>query len=602
MEESKFTNTSVYLFPRSILEHDFKNRIKKMNNQINDKKTSKEKRRELINFLKLMNKKRPAIVVSKIKGNVILIPLTTKEGNLNVRDTHIKINVKNSSNENSYAKISMPINISLDDFKKHHTRSNMKISFSEREKIIEALISRIDRDKNVRTVIGSQNTSSSKTIYSLVTKPINQNVGIVRISGPRAFEGASKLVNNFEPKHNTVKFEKIHGKDGYIDDALVLTFIGPNSFTGENVIEIQSHGSMFVIQKIISELNDLGLEQSEPGEFMKQAYMNGKLDLSQTEAINTLILSENKSLTEKSLENLNGKQSSFINDALNKLGDVVSRIQVSIDYPENTDLPEYNLQVIGESIEDFKEQVKEIVIDSQRLVNYSKGIKIALVGIPNAGKSTLLNTLLKEDRAIVSDIEGTTRDVIDSITYIDGLKVTLQDTAGIRSETNDVIEQEGIKRSISTIEKADIVLVLLDGTKDIQEQKDFFGEIIEKHSNKIIEVITKADIKQNDGINISNDESSLNVLLDAIKEFVKENVFDEEHNKNSLLITQSQVDNFASILNSLEIALGFIKANETPDVVAFELEQSMKQLGKIIGKEIDQNYLTDLFANFCIGK
>ncbi len=605
MEDSKFTNTSVYLFPRSILEHDFKNRIKKMNNQINDKKTSKEKRRELINCLKLMNKKRPAIVVSKIKGNVILIPLTTKEGSLNVQDTHVKVNVENSSYENSYAKISMPINISLDSFKKYHTRSNMKISFSEREKIIEALISRIDRDKknsNVRNAIESQNTSSSKTIYSLVTKPINQNVGIVRISGPRAFEGASKLVRNFTPKHNSVKFEKIQGKNGYIDDALVLTFIGPNSFTGEDVIEIQSHGSMFVIQKIISELNDLGLEQSEPGEFMKQAYMNGKLDLSQTEAINTLILSENKSLTEKSLENLNGKQSTFINDALNKLGDVVSRIQVSIDYPENTDLPEYNLQVIGESIEEFKEQVKEIVIDSQRLVNYSKGIKIALVGIPNAGKSTLLNTLLKEDRAIVSDIEGTTRDVIDSITYIDGLKVTLQDTAGIRSETNDVIEQEGIKRSISTIEKADIVLVLLDGTKDIQEQKKFFGDIIEKHSNKIIEVITKADIKQNDGINISNDESSLNVLLDAIKEFVKENVFDEEHNKNSLLITQSQVDNFASILNSLEIALGFIKANETPDVVAFELEQSMKQLGKIIGKEIDQNYLTDLFANFCIGK
>lgn len=442
----------------------------------------------------------------------------------------------------------------------------------------------------------------NKTIYSLVTKPINQNVGIIRVSGPRAFDVLDVLAPNFTPQENKVEFHKIQGKNGYIDDALVLSFIEPNSFTGENVIEIQSHGSMFVIQKIISELNELGLQQSEPGEFMKQAYMNGKIDLSQSEAINTLILSENKNLTEKSLENLNGKQSTFINNALDTLGDVVSRIQVSIDYPENTDLPEYNLDKIGESIIEFKEEIKSIIIDSQRLVNYSKGIKIALVGIPNAGKSTLLNTLLKEDRAIVSDIEGTTRDVIDSITYLDGLKVTLQDTAGIRSNTDDVIEKEGIKRSLDTIDKADIVLVLLDGTKDIQEQRDFFTDISNKYSNKILEVITKADIKSNNGINISNSEESLIPLLDAITKFVKENVFDEDKDEKSLLITQSQIDNFSSILNSLEIAIGFIKHNETPDVVAFELEQSMKQLGKIIGKQIDQNYLTDLFANFCIGK
>lgn len=442
----------------------------------------------------------------------------------------------------------------------------------------------------------------TKTIYSLVTKPINQNVGIIRISGPQAFESIKKLVPNFIPEQNKVEFQKLESTNGFIDDALILSFISPNSFTGENVIEIQSHGSMFVIEKIISELNKFGLTQSEPGEFMKQAYMNGKIDLSQSEAINTLILSENKKLTERSLDNLNGKQSSFINNALNKLGDVVSRIQVSIDYPENTDLPEYNLENIGDSIKKFKKEIESIIIDSQRLVNYSSGIKIALVGIPNAGKSTLLNSLVKEDRAIVSDIEGTTRDVIESITYIDGLKVTLQDTAGIRNETNDIIEKEGIKRSLQTINKANIVLVLIDGTKDLNEQREFFKDIFNKYSDKVIEVITKSDIKKNEGLNISNEESSLNILLDEIKKFVKENIFDEEVNSNSILITQSQVDNFNSILNSLEISLAFIKANETPDVIAFELEQSMKQLGKIIGKEIDQNYLTDLFANFCIGK
>ncbi len=442
----------------------------------------------------------------------------------------------------------------------------------------------------------------NKTIYSLVTKPINQNVAIIRISGPQAFEAIKNIAPNFTPEQNKVEFIKLEGKEGFIDESLVLSFVAPNSFTGENIIEIQTHGNMFVIQKVISELNEFGLTQSEPGEFMKQAYMNGKMDLSQTEAINTLILSENKTLTEKSLLNLNGKQSSFINNAIEKLGSVVSRIQVSIDYPENTDLPEYNLEEIGKSIKEFKDEVKEIIVDSQRLVNYSKGIKIALVGIPNAGKSTLLNKLLREDRAIVSDIEGTTRDVIDSTTYIDGIKVTLQDTAGIRNETSDVIEQEGINRSLKTIDKADIVLVLLDGTKDINEQREFFNDISSKYGNKTIEVITKSDLVKHEGLNISSNDETMNVLLDEIKRFVKENVFDEDQNNNSLLITQSQIDNFGSILNSLEIAIGFIENNETPDVVAFELETSMKQLGKIIGKEIDQDYLTNLFANFCIGK
>ncbi|BDU67378.1 MAG: tRNA modification GTPase MnmE [Candidatus Tyloplasma litorale] len=443
----------------------------------------------------------------------------------------------------------------------------------------------------------------NKTIYSLVTKPINQNVGIIRISGPNAFESIKRILPNFIPKPNKVEYQKLVNKDGYIDDALVLSFIKPNSFTGEDVIEIQSHGSMFVIEKIISELNQTGIEQSEPGEFMKQAYMNGKLDLSQTEAINTLILSENRKLTEKSLDNLNGKQSAYIEEALTKIGEIVSRIQVSIDYPENTDLPKYNLNVICESIKELKDDLVKIINDSQRLVNYSKGIKIALVGIPNAGKSTLLNNLVNDDRAIVSNIEGTTRDVIESITYIDGLKVTLQDTAGIRNGTIDLIEKEGIRRSKKTINDANIVILLLDGTKELNFQRELFKEVYEKYNFKLIEVLTKSDIiKHKKTLNISNKKETLIPLLNKIKEFVKFNIYDDDKDNNSLLISQSQIDNFNFIKHSLSNAINFIQYGETADVVLFELENSMKLLGKIIGKEIDQNYLTNLFANFCIGK
>ncbi len=444
--------------------------------------------------------------------------------------------------------------------------------------------------------------NKGKTIYSLVTKAVNQNVAIIRISGPEAFDAVKSLVPNFTPKENKVEFHKLINDGKFIDDALILSFVAPNSFTGENVIEIQSHGSMFVVEKIISVLNKQNLIQSEPGEFMKQAYMNGKIDLTQSEAINTLILSENKNLTSKSLENLNGKQSDFINDALTKIGDIVSRIQVSIDYPENTDLPEYNLNSIKESIISFKNQIDSIIFDSQRLVNYSKGIRVALVGMPNAGKSTLLNNLSNENKAIVSDLEGTTRDVVDSIIYLDGVKITLHDTAGIRNETDDQIEKEGIRRSLKMIDESNIVLLLLDGSKNLDEQRKFFGDIKNQYQHKVIEVITKSDIIQHNGLNINNSVESIKVLMGSITEFIKRNIYNESEDDNALLITQSQIDNFNKILESLNSAIGFIEFDETPDVVAFELEQSMKELGKILGKEIDQNYLTNLFANFCIGK
>ena len=361
---------------------------------------------------------------------------------------------------------------------------------------------------------------------------------------------------------------------------------------------------MFVIQKIISELNKFGLEQSDPGEFMKQAYMNGKIDLSKSEAINTLILSDNKALSINSIQNLNGKQSLFIEKSINKLGEIFSNIQVSIDYPENTDLPEYNLNNIKEDLIHYVDEIKVIINDSSRLIKYSKGIVVSLVGIPNAGKSSLLNSLTKEDRAIVSNIEGTTRDVVESTIYLDGIKITLQDTAGIRNETNDLIEKEGISRSLNSIKNSDIVLLLLDGTKDLNNQRIIFKDIIEKNKSKLIQVKTKSDISSTDlnFVNISSLNNDIEHLINAINIFVKENIFDIDKNNNSLLITQNQVDQFTKISDSLNSAINFIEYGETPDVVLFEIEIAMKHLGKIIGKEIDQDYLSNLFSSFCIGK
>lgn len=443
----------------------------------------------------------------------------------------------------------------------------------------------------------------NETIYSLVTKPINQNVGIIRISGINAFEAIKKIAPNFKPAKNHVEFQKISNNDGFIDDVLILSFIAPHSFTGENIIEIHCHGSLFIIQKIISELNKFGLRQSKPGEFMLQAYLNGKIDLLQAEAINTIIKSENKILTEKSLSNLNGKQSNFIDVVLNKLSDIVSRIQISIDYPENTDLPQYNLSEIKKTIKKMCIEFEQIIVQSKKLINYSKGIKITLIGIPNAGKSTLLNKILNENRAIVSNIAGTTRDIVDSTIYINDIKVTIQDTAGIREETNDPLEIEGIKRTIEATLNADIVLILYDGTKNIFSQKKIFSKMIKTDENKFIEIISKADLKKNEHpLNVSSIDETFLKVVDKIKEFIEINIFNENENTMALLISQTQIDNFKIILNSLNTIIKLIDDNQLIDIIAFELENLLKNVGKIIGKKIDQNYLSNLFSNFCIGK
>ena len=472
--------------PRKFLEHNFDSRLKDSEDKLN-KLIAKEADVEEINKQKeivaSMKRRRPSILLSQIGGNILLIPLTSKKPKLGLEKTHYPIGIMHNDKE-VYAKVSLPVVMCIKEFNKYKgvdtTKNAPNISFDLRNKIKKALINNIDEENSfIIEKFGIDNTKESinDTIYSLVTKEINQNVGIIRISGPRAFEVTSKLVDNFYPEKNKVINIDIKINNKFIDNALVLSFINPNSFTGEDIVEIQTHGSMFIIKKIISELNKQGIRQSHPGEFMKQAYINGKIDLSQSEAINTLIVSENKTLTERSLSNLRGEQSEYITKTLDSLSKIVSRIQVSIDYPENTDLPEFNIKEIGKSISLLQNEIENIINDSQRLVKFSEGITISIIGIPNAGKSSLLNKLISEDRAIVSDIEGTTRDIVDSTLYIDGVKVTIKDTAGIRKKTDNAIEREGINRSINTAKESDIVLLLLDGTKDKEEQKKEFIDI-----------------------------------------------------------------------------------------------------------------------------
>ncbi len=442
-----------------------------------------------------------------------------------------------------------------------------------------------------------------ETIYSLVTKPINQNVGIIRISGSRTFEIIKKLFPEFIPSKNKVEFKKLYYKNEFIDDVLILTFIAPESFTGEDVVEIHCHGSLFIISKIISILNKFELRQAKNGEFMQQAFMNGKIDLLQSEAIDKIVTSEDVNLTNQALKNLNGEQKKFITELLNNLEDLFSRIQVSIDYPENTDLPKYNLVKIKDDFSLVLNKLEKIIFDSQKLIKYSEWIILSIIGMPNVGKSTLLYTLVKENRAIVSNIEGTTRDIIESNIYIDNIKFTIRDTAGIRNKTNDLIEKEGINRALNSIKESDIILLLIDGTKNIEMQLTNFSEIISENKNNLIKVITKSDLNSNKNyLSISALNNDIDDLLNNLKKFVSKNIFDFKKNQNPILITQNQIDQFFLVKEGLENIISFIEKENTLDVITYELEYLIKKVSQIIGKEIDQNYLTNLFSNFCIGK
>lgn len=445
-----------------------------------------------------------------------------------------------------------------------------------------------------------------QTIYSLVTKPINQNVGIIRISGPATFHVLKNLYPNIKLDANSVRFYKLFFAKEFIDDTLVLIFEKPNSFTGEDVCEIHFHGSMIVANKILAKLSKMDIIQANPGEFMQQAFMNGKINLTQSEAINTLILTNDQTLANQATKNLNNKQGEFIDQIIKKLEDIISRIQIAIDYPENTDLPIYNLKKMNQELKLLQQKFAKIIDESNKVIKIGKGIKIALIGQPNAGKSTLLNQILKEERAIVSNYKGTTRDVVESVIYLNNHLITFQDTAGLRKSGNKV-EKIGIKKSLKTLKEADLIILLIDGTKSINKQLNSFKDILKDYQNKIIKVINKKDqikkVKLDfNFLKISAKENQIASLEREIIKFIETKLVAKFTEENAILLTDNQINNFKNIAEKLNNIISMIDSDYQEDIISFEIETILRDLYKILGKELDEDYIYQLFSTFCIGK
>lgn len=441
-----------------------------------------------------------------------------------------------------------------------------------------------------------------KTICALATPKLNAAIHIIRISGFDAFEIINKIINKeIVPKGFKIFRRFIVDNGNKIDDVLINTFIGPKSFTGENLVEINCHGGLYLADKIINLLVKHGAYHAERGEFTKRAFLNNKLDIMQAEAINNLIFASNDISISGAISTISGELNTKINDIKNKLLSVLGIIEVSIDYPEYDESNQHTNEDIVLKLQQIHKDLNELIQNSKNFIPLNDGIKIAIIGKPNVGKSSLMNNLIKEDKAIVSNIEGTTRDIVESSININGITLKFYDTAGIR-KTNDEIETIGINKTFDLIDKVDLILWLSD---DYNNFKDEY--IINKLKNKVfIQVLTKIDLNKNieydsSIIGISSKLNQTQSLIDEIKNKFHAKDFEK---KTDICVLQSnkQIQSFEKINQIIYESYSSINQGATIDLIANNLEEAYREINLFLGNEKDYDFFDDLFKNFCLGK
>jgi tRNA modification GTPase len=311
--------------------------------------------------------------------------------------------------------------------------------------------------------------SLDETIVALVTVPVTQNIALIRISGPKTYQIISQIFNRSLPDYPQKKSQLIFGKiinsqKEFVDEALLLCFYKPNSFTGEDVVEISCHGNLFIVNQILQLIQEKGARLAKEGEFTKQAFFNGKMNLIQANAVNDLIKAPSLMGAKLALHNLSSQNQQELTNIEEELLDIIANIKVNIEYPEYDGVEYLTNQTVLPQTKELLKKLLNIRKSVQNSRIYQEGLKVAIVGKPNVGKSTLLNSLLKEEKAIVSSIAGTTRDVVEARYNLNGIPLILLDTAGIR-ETQDIVEKIGINLSYQALEKADIVFFLVDNSR-----------------------------------------------------------------------------------------------------------------------------------------
>ena len=331
------------------------------------------------------------------------------------------------------------------------------------------------------------------TICAIATSVGTSAINIIKISGKESISIVNKIFTKdlLKAKTHTITFGYIKDKEEKVDEVLVSVFLEPNTYTGENIVEINTHGGLAVTNKILEMLLEQGCRLAEPGEFLKRAFLNGKRDLLEAESISDLINAKTEASRKMSMNGVTGELSRIIKNLRNKLLTIIANIEVNIDYPEYEDAIVYTNELLKTNIIEIKNELKKIVDESEKGSIIKNGINIGIVGKPNVGKSSLLNRLINEDKAIVTDVEGTTRDIVEGKIVINGIEINLIDTAGIR-QTSNVVEKIGVEKSKSILETSDLLLAIFDGSKPLT--KDDLDILKEIENKKSIIIINKEDL------------------------------------------------------------------------------------------------------------
>ncbi len=444
------------------------------------------------------------------------------------------------------------------------------------------------------------------TIVAISTALGEGAISIIRVSGVDAIKIINPLFDGKDlekASSHTINYGHIVYNDEIIDEVLLSIMKAPKTYTKEDVIEINTHGSIAVVNKIMEILLLEGCRLAEPGEFTKRAFLNGRIDLTESEGVMDLINSETELTRKMAINELSGNVSRLITDIREDIISLISNIEVNIDYPEYEDIEVVTINKIREKVREIKEKLLKTLKLSEDGKILKNGIKTVILGKPNVGKSSLLNALLEEEKAIVTDVKGTTRDIVEGSILVGGVKLNLIDTAGVR-KSDDIVEKIGIEKSLNLIDEAELVLLILDASCPLSEEDKYLLE--KTKDKKRIIIMNKIDLKLNnsymdDVIKISaKNNEGIEDIKDAIKELFNVGAF---MSKNLTFFTNvRQISLLKSAIKSLEDVQQGIKEEREIDMIEIDLKLVWEKLGDIIGANYTEELIDNLFSRFCLGK
>lgn len=447
------------------------------------------------------------------------------------------------------------------------------------------------------------------TIAAVATTVGESSINVIRISGKDSINVANKIFSKdiSGALSHTVHYGFIMENGEKVDEVLLSVFKSPKTFTTEDIVEISVHGGSSSVNKVMELVLSNGARLAEPGEFLKRAFLNGRIDLTQAEAVGDLISSQTESSRKMALKGVDKTIYKMVNELKEKVLALIANIEVNIDYPEYEDAVLVTNDLIIKTINEVKDEINKLLKNSKKGLLIKNGLKIVIVGKPNVGKSSILNALLDENKAIVTDIKGTTRDIVTGELVIDGVKIDILDTAGIR-ETKDIVESIGVKRSVDAIDEADLVLFVVDSADGFTHEDN---EVLNKIKDKEVLVIYNKNDKVKDYKNDNlSDYESINIstfdsdMISKLKDKIAE-LFDLESiaESNYMYISNARqialLNNCISIINDIENS---VKNGELVDMVEIDVKKLWETLSEITGEVSSDDLLDEIFSKFCLGK